>query len=83
MFAPLTLGEQFPCGEEDWDGAQGLPFELVFEFGEASVAVVHGHRGVRPIDGSAAFAVDGADATTNYCCHYTRAYHALIRRVAL
>jgi hypothetical protein len=81
-FAPLTFAVQFPCGEENIDGEPGLPFELVFGLAGASVAVAHGQRGVLPIDGSAAFAVDVGEATTNYCCHYTREYHALIRRVA-
>jgi hypothetical protein len=81
IFAPLTLAEQFPCGAEDWDGPQGLPFELVFGFGGQSVGVVHGQRAVLPIDDAAVFAIDVADATANYCCHYAHAYHALIRRV--
>lgn len=80
-FAPLTAVAQFPCGEEDLDGIEGLPFGLLFGFEGAEVAIVHQHRDVLPIDGGAVFAIDVGEATTNYCCHFTREYGVLIRRV--
>lgn len=80
-FAPLTSVAQFPCGEEDFDGIAGLPFEILFGFAGAEVAIVHQHRDVLPIDGGAVFAIDVGEATTNYCCHFTREYGVLIRRV--
>lgn len=80
-FAPLTAVAQFPCGEEHVDGIQGLPFEILFGYEGAEVAIVHRHRDVLPIDGGAVFAIDVGEATTNYCCHYTREYKVLIRRV--
>lgn len=80
-FAPLTSVAQFPCGEEDFDGIAGLPFEILFGFAGAEVAIVHRHRDVLPIDGGAVFAIDVGEATTNYCCHFTREYGVLIRRV--
>lgn len=80
-FAPLTAVAQFPCGEEEFDGPEVVPFEILFGFEGAEVAIVHRHRDVLPIDGGAVFAIDVGEATTNYCCHYTRKYKVLIRRV--
>lgn len=80
-FAPLTAVAQFPCGEENFDAPEVVPFEILFEFEGAEVAIVHRHRDVLPLDGGAVFAIDVGEATTNHCCHFTRKYKVLIRRV--
>lgn len=81
-FETLSVEAQFPCGPEDVDqGVPGQPFALKFGFGGSSVTVAHGHRDVLPFDKAQVFAIDLSQATTNYCCHYTRKFDLLLRRV--
>lgn len=82
-FDPIVSTPEFPCGAEDVVvGQPGLPFAVRFELGADAVTIVSGHRDVLPIAGSAeVFAIDLEEATTNYCCHFTRKYHVLIQRV--
>lgn len=78
---PFVVDAAFPCGEED-PGGEKLRFRLDISLGDASVGVLDSNRGVLPIDDQHVYAIDVGDATSNYCCHYTRHQAVLIRRVA-
>jgi len=82
-FLPFTAEAAFPCGVEDISGGEFLPLRLDIGLGDADVSVFHAHRGVLPIDAGQVFAIDVGEASTNYCCHFTRKEEVLIRRVKL
>lgn len=79
---PIEYEAEFPCGPEDEEsGKTGQRIAVRFTFAGQSVTIVGGHRDVLPTDGGAVFAIDLPTATTNHCCHYTRKYSVLIRRI--
>lgn len=80
---PIAYSPEFVCGAEDVDvGQPGLPFAVRFELGASSVSIVSGQRDELAIAGdTAVYLIDLEEATTNYCCHFTRKYHVLIQRV--
>jgi hypothetical protein len=80
--SPIAYTAEFPCGEENSDsGVPGAPFAIRFELGAEAVTIVHGRRDALKIDDSTVFAIDLAEATMNYCCHFGRIYGFLIQRV--
>lgn len=82
-YLPFTVEAASPCGVEDIGGGEFLALRLDVSLGDAEVSVFHAHRGVLPIDGEHLFAIDVGDASSNYCCHFTRKHEVLIRRVKL
>jgi hypothetical protein len=59
------------------------PMRVTLELDDESVALVSGQRGVLPLGGQTdRLAVDLAEATVGYCCHYTTWFQLLVRRVS-